>query len=116
MKKSRCPMCAHLVLVASMLSYGKIKLCVECYAGVKQDNQRTGKRKRVRQAYRKEPVVMNKYGTAEHVQKEDGKAVISGEKLSSQEVSSAINDSKTAAPSEKSKKKVVVADEDFKQE
>lgn len=60
---------------------------------------------------------MNKYGTAEKVQKTDGKAVISKDELSPKEVREALDGSKTASSKkDKRKKDIAVADEDYRQE
>jgi hypothetical protein len=105
-----------MVIAATLKPYSKLKLCVECYAEIRIENERTGRKKRVRARTVKEPVVMNKYGTADKVQKKDGKAVISAEKLSPKEVKAAVSDKKTASPKKGRGKKVVVADEDYRQE
>jgi len=114
LQKAQCPKCGHRVIQATMKAYSKLRLCVECYAGIKIENERTGRKKRVRPIARREPVVMNKYGTAEIVQKKDGKAVISKEKLSDIEVAKIVSGEKTA--SKKTKKQAVVTEEDYRQE
>lgn len=113
--KARCHACKQKVIAATLQSYSKLKLCVECYTEVKLENDRTGRRKRVRVKSRREPVVL-KYGTAEKVQKKDGKAVISEKELSKDDVSDAVQVTKTAGKNTKTKKNVVVTDEDYRQE
>lgn len=109
--------CGNRVIATTMRSYSSLKMCVECYASIKIENQRTGRKKRVRARSRKEPVVMNKYGTAEKVQKKDGKAVISKDELNPKEVREALEGSKTASSKKgRRKKNVAVADEDYRQE
>lgn len=108
--------CGNKVIATTMRSYSRLKMCVECYASIKIENQRTGRKKRVRARSRKEPVVMNKYGTAEKVQKKDGKAVISEDELSQEEVREALEESKTASSKSRRRRNVAVTDEDFRQE
>ena len=117
MEKARCPCCQHMVIKATMQPYARVLLCVECYTRTKLEAARTGRQRKFRIKSRKEPMVI-KYGTAERVQKKDGKAVISKEDLSSSEIDSAVKDTKTASLKRRkpSSKKLVVTDEDYKQE
>ena len=110
--KARCPCCQQMVLEPTMQVYARHKICVECFAKVRIENARTGRKKHINVTSRKEPVVI-KYGTAEAVQKKNGKAVISEKSLSKEELEEAVEPAKTAS---KRKKNSVVTDEDYRQE
>lgn len=97
-----------------MQVYARRKICVECFAAITLENKRTGRKKRIRRVSRKEPAVI-KYGTAEKIQKKDGKAVISEKPLSRDEIDEAMSGEKLASQ-KKPKKNVVVTDEDYRQE
>lgn len=83
----RCDECKHPVFYTTLHSWGRKMLCSECLFEVRRPK-------------------VNKYGTAEHVEKKDGKAIISDRKLSGRELE------KLAAG--KKPRKVVVTEENYR--
>lgn len=107
--KSRCSKCRSLVFKVTMHSLGKVFVCTECFVRLKLKARGTS---------------MNKYGTAEHVEKVGNKAVISKKKLPPKDLEKVLKQAKiqkiaevTATKEGRRKQtKAVVTDADYRRE